>query len=157
MASGSAGGKLVVLGGALSILLAIPHAGLGWPSVASRLADAQAAPDLIAGLAVAWYFGSAAMVALGGVVIALGSRVASDRRAFCAVLCVGVFYAAVGNVSQVTINQLAFVAGPGLIIFHLCGLWFIRRMRLSRERYAEISGALVERGSRSAPPSEPPP
>jgi hypothetical protein len=112
--------KLVVLGGALSILLALPHAGLGWPSVAGRLADAQTAPDLIAGLAVAWYFGSAAMVALGGVVIALGSRVASHRRAFCAVLCVGVFYASVGIAAALYRGPkpqfVVFVATGALIV-----------------------------------------
>lgn len=53
--------------------------------------------------------------------------------------------AAVGNVPEETIFQLGLVAGPGLVIFHLCGLWFITRLRLTRERYAEISSALAER------------
>jgi len=53
--------------------------------------------------------------------------------------------AAVGNVPEQTIFQLGLVAGPGLVIFHLCGLWFITRLRLTRERYAEISSALAER------------
>jgi len=53
--------------------------------------------------------------------------------------------AAVGNVPEQTIFQLGLVAGPGLVIFHLCGLWFITRLRLTRERYAEISSVLAER------------
>ena len=61
---------------------------------------------------------------------------------------VGQVDAAVGNVASETIFKLGFVAGPGLIVFYLCSLVFITRMRLSRERYAEISSALEERGSR---------
>ena len=52
--------------------------------------------------------------------------------------------AAVGNVPDETIFQLGLVAGPGLVIFHLCGLWFITRLRLTRERYAEIANTLAE-------------
>ncbi len=58
--------------------------------------------------------------------------------------------AAVGSVPEETIRQLGLVAGPGLVIFYLCGLWFISRLRLTRERYAEISNVLSERGSRPA-------
>ncbi len=63
---------------------------------------------------------------------------------------VGQVDAAVGNVPGETIFKLGLVAGPGLVIFYLCGLWFITRMRLSRERYSEISRGLAERGSRGA-------
>ena len=38
------------------------------------------------------------------------------------------------------------VAGPGLIAFYLCGLWFVTRLRLTRERYDEITRGLAERG-----------
>ena len=41
--------------------------------------------------------------------------------------------------------------GPGLVIFHLCGLWFITRLRLTRERYAEIANTLAE--GAGAPPT----
>jgi len=58
---------------------------------------------------------------------------------------VGPVEAAVGNVPQATIMKLGLVAGPGLVIFYLCALFFISRLRLSRERYAEISEVLAER------------
>ena len=54
--------------------------------------------------------------------------------------------AAVGAVPEETIFRLGLIAGPGLVIFHLCGLWFLSRLRLSRERYAEIAGQLADRG-----------
>ena len=57
--------------------------------------------------------------------------------------------AAVGNIPEATIFKLGLVAGPGLVVFYLCGLWFITRMRLTRERYTEISRVLAEREERS--------
>jgi Na+/melibiose symporter-like transporter len=68
---------------------------------------------------------------------------------------VGQVDAAVGNVPEETIMQLGLVAGPGLVIFYLCGLWFISRMRLTRERYGEISSILAERGNSSGSGSGP--
>ncbi|MBW2314413.1 MAG: MFS transporter [Deltaproteobacteria bacterium] len=65
---------------------------------------------------------------------------------------VGQVDAAVGNVPEETIFRLGLIAGPGLVAFYLCSLWFITRMRLSRERYAEISHAI--RGPGSSPPPE---
>ncbi len=59
--------------------------------------------------------------------------------------------AAVGSVPDETIRQLGIVAGPGLVIFYLCGLFFVTRLRLTRERYAEISGLLAARGARPSP------
>lgn len=50
--------------------------------------------------------------------------------------------AAVGAVPEATIFRLGLIAGPGLVVFYLCALVFIARMRLTRERYAEISGVL---------------
>ena len=50
--------------------------------------------------------------------------------------------AAVGAVPEETVLRLGLIAGPGLIVFYLCSLWFIARMSLSRERYAEISSAI---------------
>ncbi len=58
---------------------------------------------------------------------------------------VGSVDAAVGNVPEETIIKLGLIAGPGMVVFHLCGLWFLSRLRLTRERYAEISTTLSER------------
>jgi Na+/melibiose symporter-like transporter len=59
--------------------------------------------------------------------------------------------AAVGSVPQETIAKLGLVAGPGLVVFYLCSLAFLSRLRLTRERYAEISQTLAERASRPGP------
>jgi Na+/melibiose symporter-like transporter len=64
---------------------------------------------------------------------------------------VGQVDAAVGNVPERTVTQLGLVAGPGLIIFYLCALWFMTRLRLTRERYVEISTMLSERSDRPTP------
>ena len=68
---------------------------------------------------------------------------------------VGEVDAAVGNVPEETIRHLGIAAGPGLVVFYLCGLWCVTHLRLTRERYAEISEILAERGSRPAGDAEP--
>ncbi|NNL67351.1 MAG: hypothetical protein HKP30_13975, partial [Myxococcales bacterium] len=58
---------------------------------------------------------------------------------------VGQVDAAVGNVPEATILKLGLVAGPGLVLFYLCGLFFITRLRTGRERHAEITAELAAR------------
>lgn len=53
--------------------------------------------------------------------------------------------AAVGAVPDETIFLLGLAAGPGMAVFHLFGIWFMSRLRLTRERYAMIASALEER------------
>jgi Na+/melibiose symporter-like transporter len=53
--------------------------------------------------------------------------------------------AAVGNVPEATILSLGLIAGPGLTIFYLASVFVISRLRLTRERYAEIAAALHAR------------
>ncbi len=57
--------------------------------------------------------------------------------------------ATVGTVPQETITKLGLVAGPGLIVFYLCALVFITRMKLTRDRYGEITNTLAERRIRA--------
>ena len=49
--------KLLLAGGALSVLLALPHAFLGWPAIAAQLHLQTVDPDLVEGLAVGWFSG----------------------------------------------------------------------------------------------------
>jgi GPH family glycoside/pentoside/hexuronide:cation symporter len=56
--------------------------------------------------------------------------------------------AAIGAVPQATIDKLGWIAGPGLVVFYLCALLFIARMRIDRARYAEISRVIRERRHR---------
>ena len=90
------GTRLIILGGALSVLLAGPHAFLGWPSIAEGLIAAKIDPDLVAGFSVGWYFGSLSMVALGLVVLLIARAVRTDLWAFLAALVVGLTYVAFG-------------------------------------------------------------
>ncbi len=60
---------------------------------------------------------------------------------------VGSVDAAVGNVPEETIRSLGWVAGPGLVALYVAGLFFITRLRISRERYAEIERELAARRS----------
>lgn len=64
---------------------------------------------------------------------------------------VGQVDAAVGNVPEETILRLGLVAGPGLVSFYLCGLFFITRLRMGRARYAEITETLAERRRAAGP------
>ena len=41
--------------------------------------------------------------------------------------------------------MLGLIAGPGLTLFHLASLFFLSRLKLTRERYDMISRALQER------------
>jgi hypothetical protein len=90
------GTKLVALGGALGVLLALPHAFLGWPPIADTLLAAGIDPDLVAGISVGWYFGSLSMVASGAVVLVASTSIATHRWAFAAVLLVGLSYVVFG-------------------------------------------------------------
>lgn len=88
--------RLINLGGTLSVILAILHAFAGWPSISGELVSAGVDPGLVAGIAVGWYFGSVAMVALGMVVLAVAGSVATNLWAFRVTLVVGLSYAVFG-------------------------------------------------------------
>ena len=59
----------------------------------------------------------------------------------------GVVDAAVGAVAPETVRWLGLVAGPGLVVFHVVAIWFVSRLRLTRERYVEVASELERRGS----------
>ncbi len=57
----------------------------------------------------------------------------------------GAVDAAVGAVAPETIVLLGLIAGPGVTVFYLAAVWFVSRLRLTRERYAEVWAALDAR------------
>jgi hypothetical protein len=59
---------LLPLVGSLLLLSSPAHAFLGWPPIRDRLAQGGVAGDLIAAIAIGWYFGSVAMAAFGVIV-----------------------------------------------------------------------------------------
>jgi hypothetical protein len=67
-------GVLVLLAGVLMMLSSVAHALLGWPAMRSELQKAGASPDLTAGLAAGWHFGSVAMLTFGVVTLICGLR-----------------------------------------------------------------------------------
>src|SRR5687768_14107289 len=56
------------------MLSAGAHGALGWPGLATALHQVNAPPDLVTGLAIGWYFGTATMVAFGLIVLVAGRR-----------------------------------------------------------------------------------
>jgi hypothetical protein len=113
--------RLAVILGGLSILLSsIPHALLGWPPIAQELRAAGVDADSIAGLAVGWYFGSAAMVALGVAALTCAPHVSAARWAWRAPLAIGLVYGAFG-VAAIALRSplpqfLLFVASGALLV-----------------------------------------
>ncbi len=63
-----------IAGGTLLVLSALAHAYFGWPAMAEALDDAAAGEDLVAALAVGWYFGSMAMLVFGLIVLRIAIR-----------------------------------------------------------------------------------
>lgn len=53
------------------ILSSAAHSFLGWKQLGMDLAKLQAPADLVTGLAIGWYFGGAAMLAFGVIVLQL--------------------------------------------------------------------------------------
>jgi hypothetical protein len=89
-------GLLYVLGAAMAVA-AIPHALLGWGQMRAGLEKAQASAELIGALCAGWLFGSAAMVALGAVVLSAARRI-SKGLGFDAVAlyCIALAYLVFG-------------------------------------------------------------
>jgi hypothetical protein len=59
---------LLPVGTMLLLLSSAAHAFLGWPPIRTALEQSSVAEDLIGGLAVGWYFGSASMMAFAFIV-----------------------------------------------------------------------------------------
>jgi hypothetical protein len=100
---------------------AIPHALGGWPRAAESLGTAGVDPDLIGGIAAGWHFGSAAMLALGAIVVlAWRDARAGGDFGWRAALTVGAAYVAFGAAAIVLRGGrpqfLGFLAiGAGLV------------------------------------------
>jgi hypothetical protein len=55
--------------GAILVASSAAHSVLGWREFGARLAETQAAPDLITGLKIGWHFAGLSMFTFGAVVI----------------------------------------------------------------------------------------
>jgi len=74
-------------------LASFAHALLGWPAMKSGLDEAGVAEALTGALGIGWHFGSAAMAAMGLVVVSAGWRLrAGDRSGVTPALLVAACY-----------------------------------------------------------------
>lgn len=90
-------GAIGVLAGALLLASAIAHAFLGWPPFAEALSAAGVDGGLAGGLAVGWYYGSAAMLAFGMIVLLAALAVLRGRMvSLVPVRVIAVVYVAFG-------------------------------------------------------------
>lgn len=93
----------IIVCGALMFIGGVAHALAGWPALSAALDAQHVDPDLIAAIAIGWMFGSAAMLALGIIVIvgfpAVRRGAASSRKG-------------------------PFVAGAAYLVFGSCALLY---------------------------------
>jgi hypothetical protein len=67
-------GAIVTVSGALISLSSLPHGLLAWPAMCGELSHLSAPGNLVGGLGAGWYFGTAAMLTFGILVMAAGLR-----------------------------------------------------------------------------------
>jgi len=95
-------GGIVMVAGALMLLSAVAHGGLGWPSLRPSLESAGVPGDVTDALAIGWYWGSAAMVAFGVITLVSGWKLwRGDAGLVPALLAVAACYVIFGAVTFV--------------------------------------------------------
>lgn len=111
---------LGMVAGALLVLSSAAHGLAGWPPFHHALHDTGAPGDVIAGLRVAWYFGSVAMLAFG--ILTLWAAIRLQRGqpvTFEAVQVVAVAYFLFGMVALLTqdlnLHYLLFIVTGVLV------------------------------------------
>jgi hypothetical protein len=83
--------------GVLMLLSAAAHGFMGWPVLSAELARTTAPPDLVAGLGIGWWFGSAAMAAFAAIVLHLAWQLWRGRPAsLVPAVAIGVAYLTFG-------------------------------------------------------------
>jgi hypothetical protein len=66
---------VLFVAGATMLASAGAHALLGWPGLNTALQQTNVPADLVTGLAIGWYFGSASLLAFGLIVLVAARRV----------------------------------------------------------------------------------
>jgi hypothetical protein len=109
----------VVLGFMVSAVIVASAWILGWKVLRGELERVQAPSDLIAGLRIGWYWGSAAMFPLGGIVLNVFMKYAKDRPATrCPAQLVAALYVLFGGWATYTTEDSHFLifAVPGVLL-----------------------------------------
>jgi hypothetical protein len=95
-------GLVVQFAGVVMVLSAVAHGPLGWRSLGAELARVGVPADLSGALAVGWWFGSAMMLACGGIALVAGARLRrGDRSGVVPVLIVAAAYVGFGAAAYV--------------------------------------------------------
>jgi hypothetical protein len=107
--------------GVFLLLSSLAHAFLGWPQIRGELEAAGAPSNLVGAIAAGWYFGSAAMAALGAIVL-LSWRELSRQKSMAqaAAVVVAVAYLLFGTLAFLLRSfnphfMIGFVA-PGILL-----------------------------------------
>jgi hypothetical protein len=87
---------VVFVCGFLIAVAAIPHALLGWPGAAEDLRKLSASEDVVRGLAIGWWFGSASFVAMGIAVLLAWRELPANPRAWQIAFAIGAVLAVFG-------------------------------------------------------------
>ena len=112
----------LVIAGLLLLLSSCAHAGLGWPAMRSELARISAPTDLMASMAIGWYFGSVAMAAFGAIALSAGlGGLASGGRVFWASLIVGLAYGGFGLATYGIYHEPHFLGFVALGLLAVAG------------------------------------
>jgi ABC-type Na+ efflux pump permease subunit len=102
---------------AIMIASSFAHSILGWKNLTARLEKTQAPTDLIAGLALGWHLGGAAMFTFGCIVFFLFARFVKDRSvSLSPVFIIAAFYTLFG------VWAIATSHNPFFLIFVIPGL-----------------------------------
>ena len=112
---------LLALGAALLLLGAVAHGLLGWPPIREELERAGVGEDLMGGLAVGWYFGSAAMAAFGVILLLCFGQARArtsgwQGTAACLSLAYGIFGLTAFVMRSFNVFFLIAFVLPGIII-----------------------------------------
>jgi len=109
---------LVMVAGAVMLLSAGAHAGLGWPVMKSALRDAGAPADLTGALAAGWLFGSVAMAVFGIITLMCGARLKrADRSGVAVIMVIAAGYLLFGLAAFITHDF-----NPHFLLFVVTGL-----------------------------------
>jgi hypothetical protein len=124
-----AGALVGLVAGAFMVASALTHGLGGWPGLRAGLVRAGVEPTLVQSLCVGWWFGSAAMAALGAIVIVQALNALSGRPVSRAA-------AAVVATTYVVFGIWAFVyrdMNPFFLMFIATGLLVLPLLRVPRE------------------------
>lgn len=108
-----------LVGSVMLLLSSVAHSVLGWPELRAPLEALRAPEDLIAGLAIGWYFGGLAMLVFGLIAVDVFRRaLRGEAVSLTAPLLIAVAYLAFGGWAIATTGDPFFMVFivPGVLL-----------------------------------------